>query len=245
MGIELVWKAFDTFKDLLMEKKHFDIRNDNHYWKPGVYLHTIKVHQRELSSAMCTAQSNTIEPNKDKYVELVDYVGRVRQPRIIERQIEHFRNLRGGIYGCASEVLAMYDKDKYYEKNFGSKDFYNGLSGSKKKGFEDPKESRYFKIQFSKDDSMQLAKIFFDYAMSTKVYLAIAAVKEIDSIEKTLIEELTPIRNWNRNKSKNKQILQHTGDLKTEDYDKLKQNNCNFWADRENKGKEGVGLRPY
>lgn len=226
--IQIEWKYYKSFKELLTQKKHIWPIKDNpdHYWRPGLYLHTV---------------------NHPTFGELVDYVGKVLKPRIIERQIEHYRNIIGGIYGFASEVIDIFDDKKVYEKSFNG-DYYNGLKGDKRKGFEDPEKSDYFKIIFDEKAFMQLAPIFFKYANSTKVYIGIIDKgivdkdinRKINFAEKKLINELKPIRNWDRknNKKDDAYSVKHEGALFDERIKELAVHNEIFGNERETRNKQ-------
>jgi hypothetical protein len=227
--ITLKWEKFDSFKDLL-EKISAGIYDVNKEFGPsdesdgsGVYLHTII--------------------NPDTNQEYVDYVGKVTRTNIIERQITHYRNIKGGIYGCASEVLAFFEKG-YYKKEFSNEDYYSGLKGDKKKGFIGSDMTHCKKIFFNKDISMQLAPIFFEYANNTKVYLA--AVGDTKRVEKKLIYQLQPIRNWTRYYKDNGCVINHEGAIDRTKIEELEKNNKDFGDEREkNKGKEHRFMKKY
>ena len=251
--ITLKWEKFDSFEKLLRGKNNKGIYNINYelpsrgkitndgYWKRGVYLHTV-CHKDE----------------KNEKVEFVDYVGKVEKNNIIERQLEHYRNMISGQIASASEVIDFFDPYKHYIKNYTVEknnekivlDFHAGLNKLEKK-YENPEESKYFNIIFNKDEYLKFVPIFFEYAKNTKVYLGflyqedkiIEDVEKIRFVEKHLIEKLKPIRNLNRNenKDKNKYQVEYNGVIEIE---VLEQNNKNFWKDREkakNKIKE-MGL---
>lgn len=217
--MEIEWKSFKSFKELLVESTDYCNKSaENYCRRSGVYLHTI---------------------HHPQYGELVDYVGKLKQPRIIERQIEHYRNIIGGIYGFANEIISIFDDNKEIEKiNLKGQDFYNGLRNDiNTKGFEPPQVSEYFGRIFNEAIFLKLVPIFFKYANATNVYLGkVIDNKQIEPIERKLVFQLEPIRNWTRYKDNNSSI-QHRGDLDDEKIKKLADNNKNFGNEREKNNK--------
>ncbi len=224
--VKLDWKYFESFKELLIEQKHFWPIKDNpdHYWKRGVYLHTI------------------VHPD---YGELVDYVGKVDKEKLIERQITHYRNIKGGILFCASEVLKIFDDNQHYKNKFNNNDYFPSLKRNRKDGYPDPKKSDFSKILFDKDISMELTQIFFKYANSIKVYLAVVDKTHINLAEQILITQLRPIRNLKRHKQPNKKFenIMFKGNILDETKRKeLCANNDKFWKERDTNNKKSNGL---
>jgi len=214
--IKLKWVGLGAFKKMLqdqdtMNKKprnNIDPHASNYWWRPGIYMHILKIGDTEY----------------------LDYVGKVVQDRLIERQIEHYRNLCGGICFIRKNVIKKFDVHNAWNKEI---DWECGIKHKAGK-YENPRESVYLESIFDKNIYLNLAPIFFNYANSIEIYVVdyseIVDQKErnekIEATEKILIREYNPLRNSDRRTGRNEKYkLIHDGVLTEERIKNLKENN--------------------
>ena len=92
---------------------------------------------------------------------------------------------------------------------------------------------------------MKLVPIFFKYANATNVYLGkVIDNKQIENVERKLVFQLEPIRNWTRYKDNNSSI-QHKGDLDNKKIEELAANNKKYGDEREHKNKKPRFMAKY
>lgn len=197
-----------TFSELFMTEEAWDKKNG--WWRPGLYIHILEIGEEE------------------KYV---DYVGKVIQGKLIERQIEHYRNLCGGICCISKDIIKKIDKENIWPKEL------DWVGGVEKDKLTESKKSEYLKAIFNREKVSKRALFFFDYANKLKIYFAdMSSISdktqrktEIETAEKILISKLSPLRNLTKPKKNNEGLkIEHRGELNEKELKEYSSNNENI-----------------